>query len=114
MGDVAEMVVVVAADVFVLLLGVVVETLAVFVSEPACVGSTTTVTVALPPAARLPRLAVTVPPDWTAVPRLDALPALRAALPGPDVFFRQTVHLTPRGHEIVAKTIDEFLRKQGI
>jgi hypothetical protein len=48
------------------------------------------------------------------VPRLDALPALRAALPGPDVFFQQTVHLTPRGHEIVAAAIHEFLRRQGI
>ena len=49
-----------------------------------------------------------------AVPRLDALPALRAALPGPDVFFRQTIHLTPHGHEIVAEAIDAFLRRQGI
>ncbi|HEX6464209.1 MAG TPA: SGNH/GDSL hydrolase family protein [Vicinamibacterales bacterium] len=49
-----------------------------------------------------------------AVPRLDVLPALRAALPGPDVFFRQTVHLTPRGHEIVADAIDAFLLRQGI
>jgi hypothetical protein len=48
-----------------------------------------------------------------AVPRLDALPALRAALPGPDVFFQQTVHLTPRGHQIVAAALDEFLRRQG-
>ena len=48
-----------------------------------------------------------------AIPRLDALPALRAALPGPDVFFQQTVHLTPRGHEIVAAAIHEFLRRQG-
>jgi lysophospholipase L1-like esterase len=42
------------------------------------------------------------------VPRFDALPALRAA--GPDVFFLQTVHLTPRGHEIVAEALDRFLR----
>lgn len=48
------------------------------------------------------------------VPQLDALPALRAALPGPAVFFQQTVHLTPRGHEVVAAVLDEFLRKQGI
>jgi hypothetical protein len=48
-----------------------------------------------------------------AIPRLDALPALRAALPGPDVFFQQTVHLTPRGHQIVAAALDEFLRRQG-
>jgi hypothetical protein len=48
------------------------------------------------------------------LPRLDALPALRAALPGPDVFFQQTVHLTPHGHEIVAAALEAFLRKQGI
>jgi hypothetical protein len=49
-----------------------------------------------------------------ALPRFDALPVLRAALPGPDVFFQQTVHLTPRGHQIVAAALDAFLRKQGI
>jgi hypothetical protein len=48
------------------------------------------------------------------LPRLDVLPTLRAALPGPDVFFQQTVHLTPHGHEIVAAALDAFLRKQGI
>jgi lysophospholipase L1-like esterase len=47
------------------------------------------------------------------VPRFDALPPLRAALPGPDVFFQQTVHLTPRGHEIVAAALEAFIRKQG-
>lgn len=47
------------------------------------------------------------------IPRLDALPALRAALPGPDVFFQQTVHLTPRGHQIVAAVLDDFVRRQG-
>ncbi|HTM26737.1 MAG TPA: hypothetical protein VL225_16180 [Vicinamibacterales bacterium] len=45
--------------------------------------------------------------------RFDALPALRAAPPGPDVFFQQTVHLTPRGHEIVADALEQFLRRQG-
>ena len=40
------------------------------------------------------------------LPRLDVLPALRAALPGPDLFFQQTVHLTPRGHEVVAAALD--------
>ncbi len=49
-----------------------------------------------------------------AVPRVDALPPLRAAPRGPDVFFQQTVHLTPRGHQIVAAALDDFLRKQGI
>jgi hypothetical protein len=50
----------------------------------------------------------------TSLPRLDVLPALRAALPGPDVFFQRTVHLTPRGHQIVAAALDDFLRKQGL
>jgi hypothetical protein len=48
------------------------------------------------------------------VPRLDVLPALRAALPGPDVFFQRTIHLTPRGHQIVAAALDNFIRKQGL
>jgi lysophospholipase L1-like esterase len=48
------------------------------------------------------------------VPRFDALPMLRAAVPGPDVFFQQTVHLTPRGHEIVAQALDAFIRAQGL
>lgn len=49
-----------------------------------------------------------------AVPRFDALPALRAALPGPDVFYQKTVHLTPRGHEIVARALEEFIQRQGL
>jgi hypothetical protein len=48
------------------------------------------------------------------LPLLDVLPALRAALPGPDVFFEQTVHLTPRGHEVVAARLETFLRQQGL
>lgn len=48
------------------------------------------------------------------VPRFDALPALKAALPGPDVFFQQTVHLTPRGHAVVAEALEAFLRRQGL
>jgi hypothetical protein len=48
----------------------------------------------------------------TGVPRLDVLPALRAA--GPDVFFLQTVHLTRRGHEIVADQLETFIRQQGL
>ena len=35
------------------------------------------------------------------IPRTDLLPALRAALPGPDLFYQSTAHLTPRGHEVV-------------
>jgi lysophospholipase L1-like esterase len=46
------------------------------------------------------------------VPRFDALPALRAA--GADAFFLRTVHLTPRGHEIVAEALDRFLRESRL
>jgi len=48
------------------------------------------------------------------VPILDVLPDLRAALPGPDLFFQQTVHLTPRGHEIVAASLDRFVSGSGL
>jgi lysophospholipase L1-like esterase len=48
------------------------------------------------------------------LPIFDALPALRGSLPGPDVFFQQTVHLTPRGHVIVADALERFLRQQGL
>jgi SGNH hydrolase-like domain, acetyltransferase AlgX len=48
------------------------------------------------------------------LPRLDVLPALRAAFPGPDLFFQQTVHLTPRGHEIVADALDRFIQQQHL
>ena len=48
------------------------------------------------------------------LPVFDALPPLRAALPGPDVFFQQTVHLTPRGHRVVADALARFLRGQGL
>ena len=43
------------------------------------------------------------------VPRIDVLPALRAALPGPDLFFQKTVHLTRRGHEVVADALARFI-----
>jgi hypothetical protein len=48
------------------------------------------------------------------LPQFDALQPLRAALPGPDVFFQQTVHLTPRGHEVVARALEAFIRGQGL
>ena len=48
------------------------------------------------------------------LPRFDVLPALRAALPGPDLFFQETVHLTPRGHEVVAAALERFLRENGL
>ena len=46
------------------------------------------------------------------VPRLDVLPALRRALPGPDLFYQETVHLTPRGHEVVAEALDAFIARE--
>jgi hypothetical protein len=46
------------------------------------------------------------------VQRFDALPALRSG--GPDVFFLQTVHLTPRGHQITAEALAQFLRDSGL
>lgn len=48
------------------------------------------------------------------LPRLDVLPALREAPPGPDLFFQRNVHLTPRGHEVVAAALDRFLAKHGL
>ncbi|HEX6974560.1 MAG TPA: hypothetical protein VF147_09170 [Vicinamibacterales bacterium] len=48
------------------------------------------------------------------IPRFDALPSLRAALPGPDLFFQETVHLTPRGHQVVAAALEQFIRGQHL
>jgi lysophospholipase L1-like esterase len=48
------------------------------------------------------------------LPRLDVLPPLRRALPGPDLFFQHTVHLTPRGHAVVAEALHAFLTEQGL
>jgi lysophospholipase L1-like esterase len=45
------------------------------------------------------------------VPRFDALPALRAA--GPEVFYVSTMHLTPRGHEVIAAALERFVRQLG-
>lgn len=48
------------------------------------------------------------------VPRIDPLPALRAALPGPDLFFQRNVHLTPRGHDLIAGVLERFLIDSGL
>ena len=48
------------------------------------------------------------------LPTIDLLPALRSSLPGQDLFFQQTVHLTPRGHVVVAAALDKFVREQGL
>jgi lysophospholipase L1-like esterase len=48
------------------------------------------------------------------LPRLDLLPALRRALPGPDLFFQETVHLTPRGHTVVADALYRFIEERHL
>ena len=48
------------------------------------------------------------------LPITDLLPALRAALPGPDLFFQENVHLTPRGHVVVADHLARFLMANGL
>jgi lysophospholipase L1-like esterase len=48
------------------------------------------------------------------LPRLDVLPALRATPRPDDMFFQQTVHLTPRGHEVVADAMERFIREKGL
>ena len=48
------------------------------------------------------------------LPLFDVLPSLHAALPGPDLFFHQTVHLTPRGHEVVAAALEQFVRSHHL
>lgn len=47
-------------------------------------------------------------------PRIDLLPDLRAAPPGADLYHQQTAHFTPRGHEVVAGTLERFLRDSGL
>jgi lysophospholipase L1-like esterase len=48
------------------------------------------------------------------LPRVDLLPALRGALPGPDLFFQETVHLTPRGHAVVADALYQFIEQHHL
>ena len=43
------------------------------------------------------------------VPLMDALPALRAAPPRSGIFFKGTIHLTPRGHQVLAEALERFL-----
>ena len=43
------------------------------------------------------------------IPHVDLLPALRRALPGPDLFYQESVHLTPRGHAVAADALDAFI-----
>lgn len=46
------------------------------------------------------------------LPVMDLLPPLRRARPGPDLFFQENVHLTRRGHTVVAEALEQFLRQQ--
>ena len=48
------------------------------------------------------------------LPQVDLLPALRQARSGTDLFFQETVHLTPRGHEVVAAALDAFIDEQHL
>ena len=48
------------------------------------------------------------------IPRIDLLPALRRAQPGPDLFFQDTVHLTPHGHQVVADALDAFIVERSL
>jgi len=43
------------------------------------------------------------------VPLMDALPALRAASPRSGIFYKDTIHLTPRGHQVLAEALERFL-----
>jgi lysophospholipase L1-like esterase len=48
------------------------------------------------------------------LPMLDLLPALRQAPTGPDLFFQENVHLTLRGHAVVAEALARFVREQRL
>ena len=48
--------------------------------------------------------------DDLELPMIDLLPVLRQAPPGPDLFFQENVHLTPRGHALVGRTLAQFVR----
>jgi hypothetical protein len=48
------------------------------------------------------------------LPTMDALDALRVAPRRQELFFQQTVHLTPRGHEIVAAALERFVVGSGL
>jgi lysophospholipase L1-like esterase len=48
------------------------------------------------------------------LPMLDPLPGLRAATAGPELFFQRNVHLTPRGHRVMAEILERFLDEHGL
>jgi hypothetical protein len=39
---------------------------------------------------------------------------MRRTLPGPDLFYQTTVHLTPVGHRVVAAALHDFIRAEGL
>jgi lysophospholipase L1-like esterase len=48
------------------------------------------------------------------LPTLDTLPALREASRGGDVYFTDTAHFTPRGHQAIADALGVFLESAGL
>jgi hypothetical protein len=48
------------------------------------------------------------------LPMLDLLPALEMQPDRIGLFYQRTIHLTPRGHEVVADALFEFLRTSGL
>jgi SGNH hydrolase-like domain, acetyltransferase AlgX len=52
--------------------------------------------------------------DPLGIPILDPLPAFRRALPGPDIFYQTTVHLTPHGHALLAEALATFLHEKRL
>jgi lysophospholipase L1-like esterase len=48
------------------------------------------------------------------VPMFDVLPALLAQPHRADLFYQQNVHFTPRGHEVAAEAIFQFLESSGV
>jgi len=48
------------------------------------------------------------------LPMLDLLPILERQPDRAGLFFQRNVHLTPRGHEVVAAALAEFVRSSGL
>jgi hypothetical protein len=48
------------------------------------------------------------------LPTLDLLPVLEMQPERIGLFYQRTIHLTPRGHEVVADALFEFLRTSGL
>ncbi|HEX7778319.1 MAG TPA: hypothetical protein VF424_03715, partial [Vicinamibacterales bacterium] len=48
------------------------------------------------------------------LPTLDLLPTLEAQPDRTGLFYRRTIHLTPRGHEVVTDALFEFLTTSGL